>query len=783
MLAGLRLNRPQHQFITHPKKFSAFVGGYRSGKTFVGCVRLCINALEFPGIPQGYFAPTYPHIADIFFDTLPMVAEAFGLHAEIIASKKRVYLYNQRGQLLSEIICKSMEHPGRIVGFAIAHALVDEIDLMKKAKAKAAWRKIIARMSFIMLGRPDNTVDVTTTPEGFNFVHEKFVSELANDPDQRALYGIVHASTRENAKNLPADYIQSLRASYPANLVNAYIEGRFVNMTSGSVYAAFDRVLNASDAVRAPKEPLHIGMDFNVHKMAATVGVIRSGQPIITDEIFGVADTPAMIKEIKRRFPDHPVTIYPDASGANTSSKSASLSDIALLRDAKFAVVVDPTNPAVKDRIIAVNAMLLNAEGQRRLLVNVKNCPKLTESLEQQAYNEHGEPDKTAGHDHCFAGDTLVRTPAGLMRLDELPESGFVESPLGRFVAYRSAGIKGYGDVMYLELSNGEMIKCTPDHQLLKDDGSWVQAKNLLAGDALLPSLRSESSNIEGKTITCAENISSAMVFGCIGLFGWMLMAIYLLGTMFTTLTEIVRTILCRTLHCCGLTNIGQSTPKTCGKVAKGGGTPAMVRAFWRRLRSGTGPKRVGLGIKSTTQKCAINCTQKIMRSLALCVGCSTRPTTQQINSAPGDAKHKQDGFLGLMMSKGSALSAAQPSSSTDIPQKLAAVVPALRRLADKEYQLRKKCLAFIAVKRRSGGFLLGLLKRSTVRMPVESLTIKSIKMAGRAEVYCLSVPKYGAFALANGAVVANCNDALGYFIQKLYPVVKRVAVVRPLRI
>jgi hypothetical protein len=44
--------------------------------------------------------------------------------------------------------------------------------------------------------------------------------------------------------------------------------------------------------------------------------------------------------------------------------------------------------------------MLLNAEGKRRWLINTDRCPHLTESLEQQAYDTNGEPDKTTGHDH-----------------------------------------------------------------------------------------------------------------------------------------------------------------------------------------------------------------------------------------------------------------------------------------------------------------------------------------------------------------------------------------------
>ncbi|NMX70902.1 terminase [Pseudomonas sp. WS 5111] len=399
MQATLKLNRPQFEFISHPKKFSAFVGGYRSGKTFVGCVRLCINALENPGIPQGYFAPTYPQIADIFYDTMPVVAEAFGLFADIVPSKKRVYLRDNRGRCLSTIVCKSMEHPHRIVGFNIAHALVDEIDCMPIKKADSAWKKIIARMSTVWPGRDMNTIDVTTTPEGFNWVYRKFVKELASNPSQRPLYGIVHASTRQNAKNLPKDYIKSLRESYPANLVDAYIDGLFVNLTSGSVYPRFCRKQNHTDATIRPGEQLHIGMDFNINRMAATIHVIRDGLPMLLEEATSLFDTPAMIVELKRRFPGHSITVYPDASGKNRKSVNGSESDHSLLRAAGFMVMVNPSNPMVRDRVLAVNAMFLNIDHKRRYLVNTDNCPVTTQVLEQQAYTENGEPNKDGTED------------------------------------------------------------------------------------------------------------------------------------------------------------------------------------------------------------------------------------------------------------------------------------------------------------------------------------------------------------------------------------------------
>jgi hypothetical protein len=365
---------------------------------------------------MGYFAPTYPMIRDIAYPTLEEVAEDWGLRADVKSSVKEVQLFEGR-RLRATIICRSMDNPGSIIGFKIGHAQVDEIDTMPIDKAMHAWRKIIARLRFRDPKNPGlsakNGADITTTPEGFRFVYQTFEKEVRLRPELEGLYGMVHASTYDNEAHLPVGYIDSMRSSYPPQLIDAYIEGLFVNLTSGSVYPDFDRRLNHSDAEMRvgtesnPGEPLHIGVDFNVMNMTAIISVVRGGLPIVVDELTGVRDTPTMVRIIKERYRSgrHPITIYPDASGGNTSSKNASESDLSIIRQGGFVVRVDPANPAVKDRVNAVNAMICNAKGERRLKINTHRCPTLTEALEQQAYDKNGEPDKTSGHDH--ANDAL----------------------------------------------------------------------------------------------------------------------------------------------------------------------------------------------------------------------------------------------------------------------------------------------------------------------------------------------------------------------------------------
>ena len=188
--------------------------------------------------------------------------------------------------------------------------------------------------------------------------------------------------------------------AYPEELIKAYLNGMFVNLTSGSVYNCFDRTKNHSDEVIRGKEDLHIGMDFNIRHMSGIVHVYREGQPTAVDELIDILDTPSMILEIKDRYQEHKINVYPDASGDSGNTVNASESDIFLLRQAGFFVNAPKANPRVRDRVVSMNAMFCNAKNERRYMVNTTKCPAYTTDLEQQAYDLNGEPDKTKGNDH-----------------------------------------------------------------------------------------------------------------------------------------------------------------------------------------------------------------------------------------------------------------------------------------------------------------------------------------------------------------------------------------------
>ncbi len=401
------LNVPQARFLALPHKFKAFVTGYGGGKTWVGCGGLGKHFYEFPRVNAGYFAPTYRDIKDTFFPTVEESLFDWGLTARVRIGDKEVDVSRGR-TYLGTILCRSMDDPGGIVGFKIGKAQVDEIDVLSPDKAAHAWRKILARMRVKRDGL-QNGIDVTTTPEGFRFVYQQFVKAVRGNSKIEQMYGLIQASTYDNEENLPDDYISSLLESYPEHLISAYIDGQFVNLQTGTVYAAYDRKLNSCTEVLRDGETAFIGMDFNVGKMVAIIHVKREGMPMAVDEIVSGYDTPDMVRRVQERLwrfengtyqRTRQIRIYPDASGDSRKSVNASKTDLALLKEAGFIVCAPAANPPVKDRVNAMNAMFLNAEGRRRYLVNVEMCPTYADALEQQAWRSSGEPDKASGHDH-----------------------------------------------------------------------------------------------------------------------------------------------------------------------------------------------------------------------------------------------------------------------------------------------------------------------------------------------------------------------------------------------
>ena len=197
---------------------------------------------------------------------------------------------------------------------------------------------------------------------------------------------------------------------------------------------------------------------------------------------------------------------------------------------------------------------------------------------------------------------------------------------------------------------------------------------------------------------------------------------------MFTTLMVTDQTIKLTILNCSRLLSIFATTQAKTEKTSAHDGVMGWAKRCLPWLLNGTQAQRGSLGIVSTIKECAKSSTQeKADSSSARLVVKNLKHCDSQICSAPKDAKPLHAGSLALTTKPVNAPSVKSISQSTNTAQHSAAQ---------------------------------GLV-------PESWLQVKSVSSEGFADVYCLS-SSVGSFALANGAIVSNC-DALGYAVWRLY--------------
>tara|TARA_R100000700_G_scaffold39316_1_gene51833 strand:- start:132 stop:1211 length:1080 start_codon:yes stop_codon:yes gene_type:complete len=204
-------------------------------------------------------------------------------------------------------------------------------------------------------------------------------------------------------------------------------EATFVNY-SGMIYYNFNREKNILENYNKDSLFLHIGLDFNVDPMTAVVCLIEKHKIIVVDEIqIYSSNTNEMSQEIKNRYPNKNIIVYPDPSAKQRKTSAGGLTDLSILKNEGFDVRCKNTAPMVRDRINAVNSKLKNVNGENNLFF-LKNCKTMIKSIERQVYKEGTHiPDKESGYDHM--NDAL----GYLVEYNFPLKRNFVPSPIKRW--------------------------------------------------------------------------------------------------------------------------------------------------------------------------------------------------------------------------------------------------------------------------------------------------------------------------------------------------------------
>ena len=360
----------QWDFLTSDKTINGLVAGLGAGKTHIFIRKTLLNMFKrtnSAGVSNGWVIyPTYDLEEELFVQ--PFI--------ELLDNMNCPYKYNQSKHRFTtpagNIKIYQLQKPQRIIGAELTFIGFDEFDVESWKNCDIAFKKAIGRMR----GSENCEIYIVTSPEGFHYTHKIFVTD---DNEDRHL---VRGKTTDNTY-LPEAYIKLLESNYDDQLLKAYRDGEFVNLSALSTYHSFNREKNVKEAKYNSSKPIHIGQDFNTDPLCAVLWQEYHDKPNI--RIFktyslshaGEGDllTERLCEQIKQDYPNNTYYSYPDATGKARHS-SARYSDIDILRR-HFKVRVKHINPLVVNRVNAMNKAL-----QDNMIID-PSCIDLINDLER----------------------------------------------------------------------------------------------------------------------------------------------------------------------------------------------------------------------------------------------------------------------------------------------------------------------------------------------------------------------------------------------------------------
>ena len=376
----MQLTKPQSEIFLSEARFVSVVAGRRFGKTFLATAALLRAAVGGHNRNVWYCAPTYGAAKEIGWNMLIQT-----IPPEYIAKTNETSLTIKliNG---SYIALKGAEKPNNLRGRALDHVVLDEFADMRPE----TWYEVL-RAS---LSDRNGTALFIGTPKGRNHFYDLW----AKGKDGAANWESFQYTTLEGG-NVPPEEIEAARADLDERTFNQEYCAQFVTY-AGLIYYGFSRE-DSVLAIGDDSGTLHIGMDFNLDPMSAVICIRKGEKLYAVDEIvmYG-SNTDEMVAEIKDRYGNRSIIIYPDPASRQRKTSAGGRTDLSILQNAGFSVKAKNSHALVRDRINAVNSRLLSGDGERHLYISPK-CKQTIKSLERQTYKEGTSiPNKDDGFDH-----------------------------------------------------------------------------------------------------------------------------------------------------------------------------------------------------------------------------------------------------------------------------------------------------------------------------------------------------------------------------------------------
>ena len=374
------LSPAQKQIADSNRRFRVLISGRRFGKTHLAIREMCKVAAK-PNQKIFYIAPSYRMSKGIVWDQLKKKLRDLNWAKKINESDLSIRLVND-----SVISLKGADNEDSLRGVGLDFVVLDEFaDISQKA-----WAEVIRPT----LSDTGGSALFCGTPKGIGNWSYDLYQQATLDPDNWQSFQY----TTIQGEQVPATEIEQAKNDLDDRTFRQEYEASFETY-SGQVYFNYGPQTIYHEKITVPKH-IYIGMDFNISPMSACVATRTEHGIIVFDEIviYG-SNTDEMVKEIRSRYPNQQITVYPDSASRQRKTSAGGRTDLSILVNAGFQCLTRPTNPAIRDRINAVNSSLKSANGQQKLWIT-PNCKNVIKSLSRQIYKEGTSQPATDGLEH-----------------------------------------------------------------------------------------------------------------------------------------------------------------------------------------------------------------------------------------------------------------------------------------------------------------------------------------------------------------------------------------------
>ena len=379
----INLTKPQYQISSSNKRFRVLVSGRRFGKTYL-CITEMMKYASRVKQNIWYVAPTFKMAREIAWTKLKDMLHQFNWIENVNESNLQITI-KKTG---SKISLKGCENYDALRGVGIDFLILDEFaDIDEKA-----WTEVL-RAS---IADTQGDVLMCGSPKGYgNWSYRMYLKGKEDEEWDSFQFTTLQGGM------VPKEELEQAKQDVDIRTYRQEFEGTFENY-AGAVYYNFHPVDNVKQKDIDWNKPLHIGLDFNVDPMSASVAQIEKDTIHFKDEIvIYSSNTDEMVEEIRNRYGSkQKIFCYPDPACRQRKTSAGGRTDLTILQNAGFNVKCKSKHSPIRDRINAVNSRLKSATGKRHIFVN-PSCKIIVRGLQRQIYKENTNiPDKEEGFDH-----------------------------------------------------------------------------------------------------------------------------------------------------------------------------------------------------------------------------------------------------------------------------------------------------------------------------------------------------------------------------------------------